>query len=153
MGSCVAGGAYLPALSDVIFMVEGTSFMGLGGPNLVKGATGQTIDAETLGGARTHTELSAVAHYRAANDADCLSRIREYIGRLPRTAGVVHQIRPARPAARPSTDLYDILPQDHRLSYDMRQVLSCILDAGALDEFQPDIAREMLCGHAHIEGR
>src|SRR5918996_948347 len=65
MGSCVAGGAYLPALSDVIFMVEGTSFMGLGGPNLVKGATGQTIDAETLGGARTHTELSAVAHYRA----------------------------------------------------------------------------------------
>ena len=62
MGSCIAGGAYLPALSDVIFMVEGTSFMGLGGPNLVKGATGQTIDSETLGGARTQTELSAVAH-------------------------------------------------------------------------------------------
>jgi 3-methylcrotonyl-CoA carboxylase beta subunit len=62
MGSCVAGGAYLPALSDVIFMVDGTSFMGLGGPNLVKGATGQTIDSETLGGAKTHTEVSAVAH-------------------------------------------------------------------------------------------
>ena len=77
MGSCVAGGAYLPALSDVIFMVEGTSFMGLGGPNLVKGATGQTIDAESLGGARTHTELSAVAHYRAADDRECLRRIRE----------------------------------------------------------------------------
>src|SRR5215510_11106561 len=76
MGSCVAGGAYLPALSDVIFMVEGTSFMGLGGPNLVKGATGQTVDAETLGGAKTHTELSAVAHYRAANDTECLARIR-----------------------------------------------------------------------------
>ncbi|MFL5449748.1 MAG: carboxyl transferase domain-containing protein, partial [Gemmatimonadales bacterium] len=75
MGSCVAGGAYLPALSDVIFMVEGTSFMGLGGPNLVKGATGQTIDAETLGGAKTHTEVSAVAHYRAANDPECLERI------------------------------------------------------------------------------
>ena len=88
MGSCVAGGAYLPALSDVIFMVEGTSFMGLGGPNLVKGATGQTIDAETLGGARTHTEVSAVAHYRAANDPECLKRIREYIGRLPRVEGV-----------------------------------------------------------------
>jgi acetyl-CoA carboxylase carboxyltransferase component len=152
MGSCVAGGAYLPALSDVIFMVEGTSFMGLGGPNLVKGATGQTIDAESLGGARTHTELSAVAHYRPANDTECLARIREYIGRLPRVEGVSHRVRPARSATRPATDLYDLLPQDHRLSYDMRQVLACLLDAGALDEFQPDVAREMLCGHAHIEG-
>jgi acetyl-CoA carboxylase carboxyltransferase component len=153
MGSCIAGGAYLPALSDVIFMVEGTSFMGLGGPNLVKGATGQTIDSETLGGARTHTELSAVAHYRAANDAECLVRIREYIGRLPRSPGVAHRIQPVRPSARPPVDLYDLLPADHRLSYDMRQVLACILDGGALDEFQPDVAREMLCGHAHIEGR
>jgi 3-methylcrotonyl-CoA carboxylase beta subunit len=152
MGSCVAGGAYLPALSDVIFMVEGTSFMGLGGPNLVKGATGQTIDAESLGGARTHTELSAVAHYRPANDAECLARIREYVGRLPRLEGVGHRLRPVRPAARPAADLYEILPQDHRLSYDMRQVLACLLDGGALDEFQPDVAREMLCGHAHIEG-
>jgi acetyl-CoA carboxylase carboxyltransferase component len=152
MGSCVAGGAYLPALSDVIFMVEGTSFMGLGGPNLVKGATGQTIDSETLGGAKTHTELSAVAHYRAANDKECLGRIREYIGRLPRAQGIRHQVRPAREPARPAADLYDILPQDHRLSYDMRQVLACLLDGGVLDEFQPDVAREMICGHAHVEG-
>ena len=153
MGSCVAGGAYLPALSDVIFMVEGTSFMGLGGPNLVKGATGQTIDAETLGGAKTHTEVSAVAHYRAANDPECLERIRQYIARLPRHEGVSHRTLPPRPSARPPADLYDILPQDHRLSYDMRQILACILDAGELDEFQPDVAREMICGHAHIEGR
>ncbi len=153
MGSCIAGGAYLPALSDVIFMVEGTSFMGLGGPNLVKGATGQTIDAESLGGARTHTEQSAVAHYRAADDKECLARIRDYIARLPLPQGVIHRAQPVRPSARPPADLYDILPHDHRLSDDMRQVLACILDAGALDEFQPDIAREMLCGHAHIEGR
>jgi 3-methylcrotonyl-CoA carboxylase beta subunit len=153
MGSCIAGGAYLPALSDVIFMVEGTSFMGLGGPNLVKGATGQTIDAETLGGARTHTEQSAVAHYRAADDAECLKRIREYVGRLPLSPALSHRILSARPPARASTDLYDILPQDHRLSYDMRQVLACILDGGVLDEFQSDVAREMICGHAHIEGR
>jgi acetyl-CoA carboxylase carboxyltransferase component len=152
MGSCVAGGAYLPALSDVIFMVDGTSFMGLGGPNLVKGATGQTIDSETLGGAKTHTEVSAVAHYRAANDTECLTRIREYIGRLPRIQSLAHRLRPARPSARPPTDLYHILPQDHRLSYDMRQVLACLLDEGALDEFQPDVAREMICGHAHLEG-
>jgi len=152
MGSCVAGGAYLPALSDVIYMVEGTSFMGLGGPNLVKGATGQTIDAETLGGARTHTEVSAVAHYRAANDRECLQRIREYIGRLPRLEAVSHHVLSERPPARPATDLYDILPHDHRLSYDMRHVLACLLDAGELDEFQPDAAKEMICGHAHIGG-
>src|SRR4051812_2134039 len=153
MGSCVAGGAYLPALSDVIFMVEGTSFMGLGGPNLVKGATGQTIDSETLGGAKTHTEISAVAHYRAANDTECLARIREYISRIPRHEGISHRMQSARPPARPSSDLYEVLPQDHRLSYDMRQVLGCILDAGEMDEFQLDVAREMICGHAHIEGR
>jgi acetyl-CoA carboxylase carboxyltransferase component len=152
MGSCIAGGAYLPALSDVIFMVEGTSFMGLGGPNLVKGATGQTIDAESLGGARTHTELSAVAHYRAANDQECLQRIRDYIGRLPRVNGVGHRVLAERPPARPPTDLYDILPHDHRLSYDMHQVLACLLDGGTLDEFQPDAAKEMLCGHAHVGG-
>ncbi len=76
MGPCIAGGAYLPALSDVIFMVEGTSFMGLGGPNLVKGATGQTVDSETLGGAKMHTSVSAVAHYRAKDDAECLARMR-----------------------------------------------------------------------------
>jgi acetyl-CoA carboxylase carboxyltransferase component len=153
MGSCVAGGAYLPALSDVIFMVEGTSFMGLGGPNLVKGATGQTIDAESLGGAVTHTELSAVAHYRAANDTDCLGRIREYVGRLPRMDGLNHRVRPAAAPARPPADLYDLVPHDHRLSYDMRQVLACLIDGGALDEFQPGVAREILCGHGHIEGR
>lgn len=152
MGSCIAGGAYLPALSDVIFMVEGTSFMGLGGPNLVKGATGQTIDAETLGGAKTHTELSAVAHYRAATDVDCLARIREYVGRLPVGGGVAHARRESQEPARDPSDLYDVLPHDHRLSYDARQVLACLLDGGKLDEFQPDLAREMICGHGHIEG-
>jgi acetyl-CoA carboxylase carboxyltransferase component len=153
MGSCIAGGAYLPALSDVIFMVDGTSFMGLGGPNLVKGATGQSVDAETLGGAKTHTQISAVAHYRAANDAECVVRIREYVGRLPRHEGVQHRVITSREPARQSTDLYDILPHDHRMSYDMRAVLGCLLDGGALDEFQPDVGAELLCGHAHIEGR
>ena len=152
MGNCIAGGAYLPALSDVIFMVEGTSFMGLGGPNLVKGATGQTVDAEVLGGARTHTELSAVAHYRVANDAECLERLRAYIGRLPRHEGIRHAVQPPRPPARPPADLYDLLPHDHRMSYDMHRLLACLLDGGTLDEFQPDLAREMICGHAHIEG-
>ncbi|HET9275058.1 MAG TPA: carboxyl transferase domain-containing protein [Gemmatimonadales bacterium] len=153
MGSCVAGGAYLPALSDVIFMVDGTSFMGLGGPNLVKGATGQTVDGETLGGARTHTRVSGVAHYRADNDADCLARIRTYLSRLPEEPGAVQRVTGSADPARPPTDLYELLPHDHRLSYDMHQVLACLLDGGVLDEFQPEIAREMLCGHARIGGR
>lgn len=151
MGSCIAGGAYLPALSDVIYMVEGTSFMGLGGPNLVKGATGQTVDGELLGGARTHTSTSGVAHYRAANDTECLERIRTYVGRLPHppsTAAVIE----TQPPRRDAMDLYDILPADHRMSYDMREVLDTILDAGAFDEFQPDRAGEMLCGHGRIDG-
>ena len=164
MGSCIAGGAYLPALSDVIFMVEGTSFMGLGGPNLVKGATGQVVDAETLGGAITHTQVSAVAHYRSANDAECLKQMREYIGRLPvvvchesRVMGGVTRdprsaTRAAEPPSRPAAELYNILPHDHRMSYDMRHVLDCLLDGGAFAEFQPGYAGEMLCGHAHIDG-
>ncbi|HEY8061921.1 MAG TPA: carboxyl transferase domain-containing protein, partial [Gemmatimonadales bacterium] len=152
MGSCVAGGAYLPALSDVIFMVDGTSFMGLGGPNLVKGATGQVVDAESLGGARTHTAVSGVAHYRADNDPDCLRRIREYIGRLPAAAAPLAAAIDARPPQTSRESLYDVLPHDHRLSYDMRLVLDCLLDAGALDEFQPDRAGELLCGHGRIAG-
>jgi acetyl-CoA carboxylase carboxyltransferase component len=149
MGPCIAGGAYLPALSDVILMVEGTSFMGLGGPNLVKGATGQTVDAEALGGAVTHTAISAVAHYRARDDGECLARIREYLARLPHCPPAA---RPGAGAKRPAADLYGLLPADHRMSYDMRAVLDCLLDEGRLDEFQPDIAPEMLCGHGAIAG-
>jgi acetyl-CoA carboxylase carboxyltransferase component len=150
MGPCIAGGAYLPALSDVIFMVEGTSFMGLGGPNLVKGATGQAVDAEALGGARTHTAVSAVAHYRARDDNACLEQMREYVARLPRT------LRPPAPGGEPKRnpkDLYELLPADHRMSYDVRAVLDCVLDDGVLVEFQPDVAPEMICGHGAIAGR
>jgi acetyl-CoA carboxylase carboxyltransferase component len=150
MGPCIAGGAYLPALSDVIFMVEGTSFMGLGGPNLVKGATGQAVDAEALGGARTHTAVSAVAHYRARDDTACLEQMREYVARLPRT------LRPPALGGKPKRnpkDLYDLLPADHRMSYDVRAVLDCVLDDGVLAEFQPDVAPEMICGHGAVAGR
>src|SRR5690606_24639507 len=98
MGQCVAGGAYLPALSDVILMVKGTSFMGLGGPNLVKGATGQSVDGETLGGAITHTEISGVAHYAVDDDASCLLKLRELVNRLPAPAHGV-ETRTFRPPA------------------------------------------------------
>ena len=104
MGPCIAGGAYLPALSDIIIMVDGTSFMGLGGANLVKGATGQTIDNETLGGARAHNEISGVAHYRVKNDEEAIAKIREFVEELPkREPGVRSQ---ASEAERPATDIY-----------------------------------------------
>src|SRR5690242_6677718 len=150
MGPCIAGGAYLPALSDIIIMVENTSFMGLGGANLVKGATGQTIDNETLGGARTHNELSGVAHYRVANDQACVERIREFVAELPKPIPV--EVSGAGKPLRSAEELYEIIPQDHRQPYDARKLLECLLDDGHHDEFQADYAKEMITGHARIRG-
>jgi 3-methylcrotonyl-CoA carboxylase beta subunit len=152
MGPCIAGGAYLPALSDVILMVENTSFMGLGGPNLVKGATGQTVESEDLGGAFVHTAISAVAHYRLPDDRSCIARIRELVEELPYTPPAGIGVLEARPAKRPLSDLESILPEDHRQPYDIRQVLAAILDDGHLDEFQEDMAPEMICCTGRIEG-
>src|SRR6266404_8199722 len=152
MGPCIAGGAYLPALSDVIIMVEGTSFMGLGGPNLVKGAVGQVVDSESLGGARTHNEISGVAHFRAKNDQECIAKLREFVTELAPPQPLRVKINDAATARRPVDDLYEIVPADHRLPYDMRDVLDCLLDGGKLDEFQADYAKEMITGYAHIEG-
>jgi acetyl-CoA carboxylase carboxyltransferase component len=176
MGPCIAGGAYLPALSDVIIMVEGTSFMGLGGANLVKGATGQTIDNETLGGARAHNELSGVAHYRVKNDEEAIAKIREFVSELPRSRyyplpasgegtegwGETQQaLTPLTPSPKrekgskpktPEEKIYEIIPGDHRQPYDMRELLDCILDEGHLDEFQADYAKEIITGHARIRG-
>jgi 3-methylcrotonyl-CoA carboxylase beta subunit len=172
MGQCVAGGAYLPALSDVILMVKGTSFMGLGGPNLVKGATGEIVDAETLGGAEMHTKVSGVAHYATDTEDECLQKLRDLVERLPRTSAAKEPLDayaarfkssndrrtptatrdPSAPAANQTEALYDLLPGDHRMSYDMHELLATILDDGKLDEFQADIAREMICGDAEIEG-
>ncbi|CAN5848658.1 acyl-CoA carboxylase subunit beta [soil metagenome] len=151
MGQCIAGGAYLPALSDVILMVEGTSFMGLGGPNLVKGATGQSTDAETLGGAYTHNAISGVAHYRTPDDRSCIARLRELISDLPREP-MLERNSESRPPARPESDLYRILPADHRQPYDVRELLRCVLDTGEFDEFQADYAPEMICGTGRIDG-
>ena len=156
MGQCVAGGAYLPALSDVILMVKGTSFMGLGGPNLVKGATGQTVDGETLGGAVTHTEVSGVAHYALDDDAACLAKLRDLVGRLP-NARVERRVTGDESAPRVTRhssphELYSLLPADHRMSYDMHAVLRAVVDDGALDEFQQNLAKEMICADARIAG-
>jgi 3-methylcrotonyl-CoA carboxylase beta subunit len=148
MGQCVAGGAYLPALSDVIIMVKGTSFMGLGGPNLVKGATGQSVDAESLGGAVMHTSVSGVAHYTAEDDTDCLNRLRRLIERLPPSACPTVP----RPVSSTSEALYDLLPADHRMSYDMTALLRALADDGTIDEFQEHLAREMMCADITMGG-
>ena len=167
MGPCIAGGAYLPALSDLIVMVKGTSFMGLGGPNLVKGATGQSIDGETLGGATTHTSISAVAHYAVDDDKACLVKLRDLVAMLPsgsrdrRIGGSADALSfgaldvgnpPIRQSDSPPIDLYNLLPTDHRMSYDMHDLLKAILDDGKIDEFQKDLAKEIICGDARIEG-
>jgi 3-methylcrotonyl-CoA carboxylase beta subunit len=149
MGPCIAGGAYLPALSDTIIMVERVSFMGLGGPNLVKGAVGQVTDAETLGGAAMHTERSGVAHYRAKDDAECLRMIREQFRLLPPPETSPEGEAPAAGAE----GLYDVLPADHRLPYRVEDLLERLLDAGDAIEFQPDYAPEMLCQTARLNGR
>jgi len=153
MGMCIAGGAYLPALSDVIIMVEKTSFMGLGGPNLVKGAVGQVVDAESLGGAALHTRISGVAHYSVQDDLACLALIREKIRELP-----IYQNQPAPEVkgtapAKPAEGLYDLVPDDHRLPYHMEEIIARIVDADNYLEFQPEHAPEMLCAHARLHGR
>ncbi len=149
MGPCIAGGAYLPALSDSIVMVEKTSFMGLGGPNLVKGATGEVVDAESLGGAHMHTSTSGVAHYQARDDRHCLELIREKFRTLAAA--------PAAPAGtapeKPTDGLYEVLPANHRLPYDVGEIVARIFDAGRPLEFQPEYAPELLCAEARLEGR
>jgi len=148
MGPCIAGGAYLPALSDYIIMVEGTSFMGLGGPNLVKGATGQVVDAESIGGARLHTTVSGVAHYMAKDDAECLARIRQRFRDLPAPP----ERHPGNPPPRPAHEIYGVLPANHRLPYEIEEVIFRIFDASDYMEFQPHYAPEMLCANTRLSG-
>lgn len=151
MGPCIAGGAYLPALSDVIIMVEGVSFMGLGGPNLVRGAIGQVTDAETLGGAGMHTEVSGVAHFRAADDRACLALIRQQVRNLPAPV----RFAPAwvTPPRFSGKNIYEVLPADHRLPYGMEEMLDHILDGDDRIEFQSHYAPEFLCATASLGGR
>jgi acetyl-CoA carboxylase carboxyltransferase component len=139
--------------------------MGLGGPNLVKGATGQSVDSESLGGAVTHTETSGVAHIAVETDDECLTRIRELVSRLPQSvrgappknhdtpsSAAGHHQNHADRTADTHASLYDLLPADHRMSYDMHAILRAIVDGGALQEMQPHLAREMICADASIVG-
>jgi 3-methylcrotonyl-CoA carboxylase beta subunit len=130
-------------------MVEGTSFMGLGGPNLVKGAVGQVVDAKSLGGPRMHTTASGVAHYRAKDDAACLQLIRERFRALPPAPAALE----GSPPAKAAEGLYDLMPADHRLPYNIEDALERIFDRDDYLEFQPNHAPELLCADAKLFGR
>jgi acetyl-CoA carboxylase carboxyltransferase component len=149
MGNCVAGGAYLPVLSDTLLMTEGSQLY-LAGPALVKAAIGQTADPEELGGARMHAEISGTVDYREPDDPTCLLRLRSLIELLPAPA-------PANPDSpspeRDLRDVYSLLPGEQRGEFDVRDVLKCIVDAGSLNEFREDYGRTIVTAYARIGGR
>lgn len=152
MGACVAGGAYLPIMSDETLMVEGNGSIFLAGPYLVKAAIGEDIDTETLGGALTHNAISGIADYRFPTEKECLDQVKKIIGKLGRTAKAGYDRITAIAPKRPATDIYSLLPEGAGKTYDMREIISCITDASEFDEFKADYGKSILCGYARIDG-
>jgi 3-methylcrotonyl-CoA carboxylase beta subunit len=152
MGPCVAGGAYLPIMSDETLMVEGNGSIFLAGPYLVKAAIGEDTDNETLGGAATHTEISGIADYKFKTEQECLDHIKKIISKLgsPATAGF-NRSSPTPPKKDPN-DLYGIMTEGNLKPYDMRGIIERIVDDSAFDEFKADYGKTILCGYARIEG-
>lgn len=152
MGSCVAGGAYLPIMSDEALIVEGTGSVFLAGPFLVKAAIGETAEKETLGGAATHSQISGVTDYQMADEDECLATIRELIGRLgeqPRAG--FDRIESVEPAFAPE-ELYGLFPISASSSYDMRDVLARIVDAESWTEYKEGYGKTIITGYARIDG-
>jgi acetyl-CoA carboxylase carboxyltransferase component len=152
MGPCVAGGAYLPVMSDEAMIVDGTGSVFLAGSHLVKAAIGEEIDNEHLGGAMVHCEISGVTDHRMADDAECLARIRSIMaktGTRPR-AGFDRGV-PAPPRFD-AAEVYGLLPADRTKPYDMHEVLSRIIDGGDLDEYKAGYGRTIVTGYARIDG-
>jgi 3-methylcrotonyl-CoA carboxylase beta subunit len=152
MGSCTAGGAYIPAMSDesVIVREEGTIF--LGGPPLVRAATGEVVSAEELGGADLHTRVSGVADHLALDDAHALSIARRIVGNLNRKKSVSLEIAAPREPNYPPEELYGILPTDIRRPYEVRELLARIVDGSQFDEFKVLYGVTLVCGFARIWG-
>ncbi|MXZ61651.1 MAG: methylcrotonoyl-CoA carboxylase [Acidobacteria bacterium] len=152
MGMCTAGGAYVPAMSDEAVIVEGTGTIYLGGPPLVKAATGEEVSPEELGGARVHTERSGVADHLAEDDAAAIRILREAVGRLP--AGNRSPIRDAdpEPPDYPEDEILGIWPRDRRVRVDIRETLARLLDGSRLDEFKARYGTTLVTGFGRIEG-
>ena len=152
MGSCVAGGAYLPIMSDEAMIVEGTGSVFLAGSYLVKSAIGEEVDNETLGGATTHCEISGVTDYKHPNDQACLDSIRNIMSMLgePQSAGF-SRTRPAPPKSDPQ-EIYGILPENREKQYDMHEIINRLVDDSAFEEYKQQYGQSIVCGLARIDG-
>ncbi len=152
MGSCTAGGAYVPAMSDetIIVREQGTIF--LGGPPLVKAATGEVVDAESLGGAEVHTSRSGVADHFAENDAHALAIAREVVAHLNRRKDMPLALRQPQPPRYAAEELYGIVPRDSRIPFDIREIIARIVDGSEFQEFKARYGKTLVTGFAHIHG-
>ncbi|BCS33994.1 acetyl-CoA carboxylase subunit beta [Luteitalea sp. TBR-22] len=152
MGSCTAGGAYVPAMSDQTIIVNGTGTIFLGGPPLVKAATGEDVTAEALGGADVHTRLSGVADYFAEDDAEALHLARTIVSTVPTAPRPpVARVAPEPPACDPA-ELYGVIPPDLRTAYDVREVIARLVDGSRFDEFKARYAPTVVTGFAYLHG-
>lgn len=152
MGPCVAGGAYLPIMSDETLMVEGNGSIFLAGPYLVKAAIGEDIDAETLGGAETHNAISGIADYKFPTEKECLDHVKKIMSKLaePQTAGF-NRTNPIPPKKAPE-EIYSILSENNSKPYDMRDLITAIVDDSEFEEYKAEYGKTILCGYARIEG-
>ncbi len=152
MGSCTAGGAYVPAMSDETIMVRNQATIFLGGPPLVKAATGEEVSAEDLGGAEVHTRQSGVADHYAMNDAHALAITRKIVRNLNRTKRLQLATEPPRPPLFDPNEIHGIVPQDTRQPYDVREVIARVVDGSELDEFKANYGTTLVTGFARIHG-
>ena len=152
MGSCTAGGAYVPAMSDETIIVRGQGTIFLGGPPLVKAATGEVISAEELGGADTHARKSGLVDHVAANDTHALELVRSIVGHLGEKAAPSLLPAEPRPPAYDPAELYGIIPPDVRAPYEVREVIARLVDGSEFDEFKQLYGTTLVCGFAHIWG-
>ncbi|SOC84240.1 3-methylcrotonyl-CoA carboxylase beta subunit [Ensifer adhaerens] len=152
MGSCTAGGAYVPAMCDQTIIVKSQGTIFLAGPPLVKEATGEVIDAETLGGGDTHTRLSGVADYLADNDDHALALARQIVKHLGPAPQPNIAVLAARTPLHPASDIMALVPADAKTPYDVREVIARIVDGSDFDEFKPRYGTTLVTGFAHIDG-
>ncbi|HLF65717.1 MAG TPA: acyl-CoA carboxylase subunit beta [Saprospiraceae bacterium] len=152
MGSCVAGGAYLPIMSDESLIVEGTGSIFLAGPYLVKAAIGEVVDQELLGGARTQSEISGITDYKMPDDKSCLDKIKDLIDKLGDRTKAGFNREAAVPPSRNLKDVYGIKPPDSSKPYSMEELLECIVDDGKLTQYKEGYGKTILCAYARIDG-
>jgi 3-methylcrotonyl-CoA carboxylase beta subunit len=152
MGSCTAGGAYVPAMSDEAVIVKNQGTIFLGGPPLVKAATGEEVTAEELGGAEVHTRVSGVADHLAQSDAHALAILRRLVGNLNRPKAHGLEVKAPREPAYDPEELYGIVPPDLKTPFDVKEVIARLVDASEFDEFKANYGTTLVCGFAHLHG-